>query len=199
MSNSIYKQRRFESKMTKKKCDNCSLFVSEELLVGQTVFAVCKTLPLTPLYIFRDRPGLFLCQAGHQHDEEFTLAVQGVDILFFKINTDSCDFQFPDRIKGIYRITGKPGEGLCDNEVDLAVQGICNHSVKCFSAIQGGAGDTFVRIDACELPIRTFQNQFLKIVLLSLDATHLLIGIGGHPGIGRYTLLSGLQGQGGQM
>ena len=32
------------------------------------------------------------CQAGHQRDEELTFVVQCVNILFFKIYTDSCDF-----------------------------------------------------------------------------------------------------------
>ena len=148
------------------------------------VFPVGKSSPHTPFYIFGDGAGFLFCKTGQQCDEKFTCAVHGEDILPLKENLHTVFFQLADRIEGVYRIPGKPGEGFCNNKVSLSVQGIGDHAAESFPAADGSAAQTFIRIDIYQYPIRVVADHSLKVILLGGDAVQLLIGCRGYPGIG---------------
>lgn len=113
-----------------------SLIVTEKVFIRQIVLPVSEALPVTPFYIFGYGAGFFFGKAGHQGDEELTFAVQGIDVLFFKIYGDTGDLQFADRIQGIDSVTGEAGEGLCYDQIDVTGQGIRDHTIESLPAIQ---------------------------------------------------------------
>jgi hypothetical protein len=60
--------------------------VTKELLVWEADLAVCKAFPLSLGDIFGNGTAFFLGKARHDGQQQFTLAVKGVDVLFFKVD-----------------------------------------------------------------------------------------------------------------
>ena len=54
--------------------------------------------------------------------------------------------EFPDGSQAIDCVSGKAADRLRDNQVDLAVKGICYHLPELLTLFGIGAGDAFVRI-----------------------------------------------------
>ncbi|MPM70563.1 hypothetical protein SDC9_117518 [bioreactor metagenome] len=52
-----------------------ALFVTEELCVRQGDLTVCHTLALPPSHVLRNGAAFFLCQAAHNCNQQFALAV----------------------------------------------------------------------------------------------------------------------------
>ena len=96
-------------------------FVTEELLVGHTHFAVREPLPLPPCNIFRNGAAFFLGQAGHNGKEQLALAVEGVDPFFFKEALAAHLFQFADGDQAVDCISGKSAHRFGYDEIHLNV------------------------------------------------------------------------------
>lgn len=62
--------------------------VAQKSLERNRDLAVCKPLPLAPCAVLGNGPGLFLRQRGHDRQQKFTLAVEGPDVFFFKIDLE---------------------------------------------------------------------------------------------------------------
>ena len=63
----------------------CAFAVTEELLVWEVDLSIRKPLPLSPGHVLRNGAAFFLCQARHDGEQQFALAVKGVDVLFFGV------------------------------------------------------------------------------------------------------------------
>ena len=63
-----------------------SLAIAEELLVGHADLAIREPFSLAPCDILGNAAALLLCQAGHDGDQQLALTIQGVDVLFFKVD-----------------------------------------------------------------------------------------------------------------
>ena len=84
-----------------------ALFVTEKLGVGQGDLAVCHTLALPPSHVLRNGAAFFLCQAAHNGNQQFALAVEGVNIFFLKPNLATDLFQFANGGQAVNRVSGK--------------------------------------------------------------------------------------------
>lgn len=56
----------------------CAFAVTEELLVWEVDLSIRKPLPLSPGHVLRNGAAFFLCQARHDGEQQFALAVKGV-------------------------------------------------------------------------------------------------------------------------
>lgn len=167
----------------------CTFAVTQEMLIGNRIFPIGELFPLAPFYIFGDRPGFFLGDAGQQRDQKLSLAIHGIDIFLFKEYFHIGGLQLPNGVQSIHSVPGEPGDGLGHDQIDIPGQGIGDHPVECLPAIDGDAGDALVRIHIHEDPVRPLADQLGEIVLLSRHAVQLLVGSGGHTGIGCHTAL----------
>lgn len=53
----------------------------------------------------------------------------------------------------VHGVAGKAADRFCDNQVNLAVQRICDHLLKALAPFGAGASDAFVGIHVDKLPI----------------------------------------------
>jgi hypothetical protein len=59
----------------------CAFAVTEELLVWEVDLSIRKPLPLPPGHVLRNGAAFFLCQARHDGEQQFALAVKGIAIM----------------------------------------------------------------------------------------------------------------------
>lgn len=128
-------------------------------------------------------------QRGHDRQQKLTLAVEGPDVFFFKIDLDVVLLEFPDGSQAIDCVSGKAADRLRDNQVDLAVKGICNHLPELLTLFGIGAGDAFVRIYPDELPIIPAIDVIRVVVNLRFVTGQLLLVVGADTSVGRHTSL----------
>ena len=132
---------------------------------------------MAPCAVLGNGPGLFLRQRGHDRQQKFTLAVEGPDVFFFKIDLDVVLLEFPDGSQAIDCVSGKAADRLRDNQVDLAIKGICNHLLELLTLFGIGAGDAFVSVYIHELPIIPRLDEAGKIIDLRFITGELFIAI----------------------
>lgn len=104
----------------------------------------------------------------HQGDKELAGAVHGVDILFLKVDRHPGGFQAADGSEGIHGISGEPGQRLCEDQIDFAVQGIRYHTVETVTSADLQPGDTIIGVHPGKYPARMALDVFREILLLGL-------------------------------
>ena len=155
-----------------------AFFIAKEMLVPKADLAICKTLTLTPSDVVGNGAAFFLSDAGHDGDEQFTLAVQRVDALFLEIDRNTAFLQLADGCQCINGVSGETGDGLRKDQVDLPVKGILDHAVEAFAAFRVGTGDALVSVYLNENPVSTLFDLLGIVVDLSLIAGLLLLVLG---------------------
>ena len=96
-------------------------------------------------------------------DHEFAVGRQRVDILFFEENPDP---KLPENarvVDAIERVSGKPLNGLCQNEVDLILLALTDHTQEFCALFCRRAGNAFVREDARHRPFFV-GHDFIGVV-----------------------------------
>ena len=111
------------------------LFVLEGDLSRLRLFA----LLLAPDDILADGFALRLGKAAEQGDEKFAGFREGVDVFLLEVHPNAVCFQEPHRIQAIHRVSGKAGEGLGDDEVDVSPLAGGDHLVELRPVFQAGA------------------------------------------------------------
>ena len=100
-----------------------------------------------------------------------------------KIDCHSGSFQAADGSEGIHGISGEPGQRLCEDQIDFAVQGIRYHTVETVTLADRQPGDTIIGVHPGKDPVRMALDAFREILLLGLETVLLGIFHGGHSGI----------------
>ena len=100
------------------------------------------------------RTKLLLGKARHDGDQQFALAIEGVNALFLEIDLSAVFLQLANGGKAVHSVSGKAADGFRDDQVDLSGQRIRNHAVEAVTMLGVGAGDALVGIDALQLPVR---------------------------------------------
>lgn len=104
--------------------------------------------------------------------------------MFLELNTDAEFLQFPDSCKAILCISGKSGNTLDQNAVDLAFAAILHHALKVFALFNRRAGDALVGIDINHFPIRITGDEFGIVLILDAIGIKLIFAGGTDAGIG---------------
>ena len=144
------------------------LAVPEEGFVRQRDLSVRKAFALAPCDVFGNGAALLLGKARHNGDQQFTLAVKGVNTLFLEIDLSAVFLQLADGSEAVHGISGKAADGFRDDQVDPPGQRIRNHAVKAVSVTGVRCGNAFVRVHVHELPIRIRADEFGVIIYLRL-------------------------------
>ena len=110
----------------------------------------------------------FLCKGSHEGEHHFAFGVKGIQPFRLKKDTDRMrkGEQFTDVSYAVHDISGKTGYALGNDEVDFPFLAVLDHQFKLVTVLQGSAGDTFIRIDLYEFPVRTFADDIVVMVFL---------------------------------
>ena len=100
------------------------------MAIRQADLSIGETLSLAPGDVLRNGAALLLRQRGHDGDQQFALAVQGVDIFLFKIDLHALLLQLADGHQAVYGVPGKPADGFRHDEVDFPIERIPYHLVE---------------------------------------------------------------------
>ena len=87
-----------------------SFAIAEELLVWEVDLSIGKPFSLSPGNILGYGAAFFLCQAGHNRQQQFALAVKGVDVLFFEVDFHAFFFQLADGNQAVDRVSGEAAD-----------------------------------------------------------------------------------------
>ena len=125
-----------------------------------------------------------------QSDEELAFGIDGVDVLFLEEDSDAESSQFTSELQRIYRIACESGHGLCEDQVDLPLPALANHTQKLLSLAGRGTGLSLIGKDVGHRPVRVFHDLFCVERLLILIAAKLLITVGRYAAVGSNTQIS---------
>ena len=96
-----------------------ALFKAEKLRVTDADLTVREALALSPRDVLGNRAAFLLRQRGHNGKQQFTLAVEGEYVFFFKVAFTADLFQLADGDEAVNSVSGKPTDRLGNDEVDL--------------------------------------------------------------------------------
>ena len=97
-----------------------ALPIAQEVAVRQADLSIGETLSLSPGDVLRNGAALLLRQGGHDGNQQFALAVQGVDVFFLEVDLHTLLFQLTDGHQAVYGVPGKPADGFRHDEVDFS-------------------------------------------------------------------------------
>lgn len=100
--------------------------VAHEVPIRDAVGAFFVFLPDTPFYVFGNAAAFFLRQGGHDGQQQLAFAIKGPDILFLEEDLHVMFFELTNGCQRVDRVSGKPADGLGDDQVDLVVHVKCN-------------------------------------------------------------------------
>lgn len=135
--------------------------------------------------------GFLLCHRCQNRQDHASVTVQRIDIVCFKFHTNRWIkiFQcFNDR-KAVNDISGKTGDGLCKDQVNLSCLTVLNQLLHSFAMCQRSAADAFIIIDANKLPAGLRLDVIGVIIFLKLIRRGLFIIVSGNTYIGGDTLV----------
>lgn len=118
-------------------------------------------------------------KARHDSDQQFALAVKGINPLFLEIDLSAVLFQLADGGEAVHGISGKADDGFRDDQADPPSQRIRNHAIEAVPVTGVRCGYAFVRVHVHELSIRIRADEFGVIIHLRLIGSELLLAVGG--------------------
>ena len=155
-------------------------FYDDPVLIGYTIRVAIdrpwisksdsflKPLLNTPTDILGNRIAFFLCQCRKDGQEQFAGSIQRINVFLLKVYTDwrVALPKLSHTVQRIDRISGKSGNGLCDDVVDFPIQRIPHHLVEFGAVIAVGAGGRFICIHTGKCPALFFIDQLRVIAFL---------------------------------
>ena len=159
--------------------------VAIQLLEVDGNLALLHGLPLAPSNIGADGLAFGLGEGAHKGQDQFRIHVQGVDVLLFEVDADTQLLQHPDVLQAIDGISGEPGDGFREDQVDLLLTAFADHAVELLAFLRRGTCDALIGINTCHGPFRVGHNFVRVVTALGLIAGLLLLFLRGYPAVGR--------------
>ena len=132
----------------------------------------------------------FLCKCGHEGKHHLAFGVKGIEPFRFKEHSDRVGKgkQLTDIPNAVHDISCKTRYAFCNDKIYLALFTILDHQLELVTVLQGSTGNTFIRIDLYEFPVRTFTDNIMIVVFLQFVRGCLSRIIRGYPCIYGNTL-----------
>lgn len=86
-------------------------------------------------------------------------------------------------MEGVDGVSGEPGDGFCDDHVDIVVEAVVDHPHEVGPRVGFGARDGFAGVDSDHGPLRVLADVVPVILELGVVGAYLLLAIGGHPAV----------------
>ncbi|MPM63760.1 hypothetical protein SDC9_110643 [bioreactor metagenome] len=148
------------------------------MFVGQVYLPFFAFCTLAPRYVLADRPAFLLRQGAHDGNQQLTLGVHGVNILFFEEHFDALIFQLANRRQCVDRVSCKAGDALRNDQIDLSRQRVRYHAIETVALFRVRAGDALVGIHFDHRPVWVSGDLAGIIIDLRFEARKLLVAVG---------------------
>ena len=155
--------------------------------IGNLKSAILEPPLRRPLVIFRNGYGLALRKAAQNGKHQLTFHFAGIQVFFLKIDVNSQVYQLSDQFQAVHRVSGKPADGLRDNEIDLPILTVRDQTEQLCALLFFRPCDAFVIVQPAKLPIGIPFDIGLIVHLLHFQADKLFLRPGGHPAVCRHT------------
>ena len=131
-----------------------------------------------------------MCKGAHKGDDQFSIHFQGIDILFLKDDADPQFLQCPNILQAVQRVSGKPGYGLCQDQINFLLTAFADHAVEIIPLFCRSACNSLIGKDARHCPLWIGHNLVRVISTLGFIAGLLFFLLCGNPAVGSYPKLS---------
>ena len=168
----------------------CSFPIADNPSVREGKFTMLISHALTAGNILRDRLAFGLGKGAQYGEDHLRVHGGGVDVLFFKYHRDSHLFQHSDVLNTVQCVAGEARNGFCQYKVDFALLAVLNHLVKTVTLLGMYAGDTVIRVDARNFPLRGGIDFFRVVQFLDFKAALLFFFLGADAAVGRHPQLA---------
>ena len=166
-----------------------SFLIGVQTVVVNGGFTPLHGVALACLNIARYGLTLRLGESSHHGQHQFCGLVHRIDVFFFKVNCNALRFQHSDVVEAVHRVAGEAGDGLGEDQVDLALLAPFHHPHKVCPLLGRSAGDTLIREDVGHRPRLVLHDLIGVVVFLRLVAVELILLFGGYPAVGRHPKL----------
>ena len=133
---------------------------------------------------------LGLGEAAEQGHQIIAGIIEGVDVLFFKDDSDVSGLQHPHNLQAVHHIPGEAEQGLGEDQVDLSPLAGGDHAVELPPIFHGGSTQALVGEDARQFPIRVLLDLLSVVGFLRSAAIEGTLVTCCHPAVGGYPQLS---------
>ena len=164
--------------------------IADDSAVREGEFTVLISHALIAGYILGNRLAFGLGKGAQYGEDHLRVHGGGVDVLFFKYHRDSHLFQHSDVLNTVQCVAGEAGNGFCQYKVDFALLAVLNHLVKTVTLLGMYAGDTAIRVDARDFPLRGGIDFFGVVQLLDFKTALLFFFLGTNTTVGSYPQLA---------
>ena len=168
----------------------CPFSVADNPSVREGKFTVLISHALTASYILGNRLAFGLSKGAQYGEDHLRVHGGGVDVLFFKYHRDSHLFQHSDVLNTVQCVAGEAGNGFCQYKVDFALLAVLNHLVKTVTLLGMYAGDTVIRVNARNFPLRGGIDFLGVVQFLDFKTALLLFFLGADAAVGRHPQLA---------
>ena len=166
-----------------------SFLIGVQVVVMDGGFTTLHGVALACLDIAGDGLTLCLGEGSHHGQHQLCGLIHGVDVFFFKVDRDALCFQHSDVVEAVHRIAGEAGDGLGEDQVDLALLTPFHHPHEVRPLLGRSAGDAFIRENVGHRPRLVRHDLIGVVIFLRLVAVELILLFGGHPAVGRHPKL----------
>ena len=84
--------------------------IVQKMPVENTHLVISEPLPMAPGDVFRNVSALFLCQAAHDGDEQFSLGIECPDVFLLEIYLDALFLELAYRRQVVHGVSGKAAD-----------------------------------------------------------------------------------------
>ena len=126
-------------------------------------YALLKALDRTPFDVIRNAAAFLLCEGAKQCEHQLPVLRKRVDVFLLKADGNAELLQVPDSFQKVNRVSGKTGNGLCENDIDFTRFAIVEHMLELIAFGCSGTADAIIRINTDILPIGVLLNKLAVI------------------------------------
>ena len=142
----------------------CVFFISVKPVTGHLERSdFCVHLLAAP-DVAGDGLAFGLCHCAVHRDHELAVRRQGVDVFFLEEDTNAKLSEDARIVDAIERVSGKPLNGLCQNEVDLFLLALADHPQEFRAFFCRRAGDALIRKNPSHCPF-FIGHDFVGVIL----------------------------------
>ena len=164
----------------------CPSLVAQHLFVLHIDMAALHGLPLAPFDIAAECLAVILGDGSIQGDQELTLRINGVDIVFLEDHRDAQAPELPCVLDRVHGVAGEPGDRLRQDHIDLSLPAHPDHPQEVLAFAGGGSCLALVRKHLDQGPVGFPADFFREVFHLVLIAGELLFTVGRYPAVGSH-------------
>lgn len=147
--------------------------------------AILEVLPMSPFDVAAERFALRLRLREEERQDHLVVHVECVHVLLLEVDTDAEALELSRILEPVQRVAPEAGDGLRDDEVDLARLAVGNQLVELLALLGRGAGDALVGVQPYHRPFGVRGDLRRVVFDLRLVAGELFFRVRGYAAVRR--------------